>query len=115
MSDGGVLKVLSLGAGVQSSCLLLMAHHGEIERPGCVIFADTQAETQATYEYLNWLESVVTIPIHRKTKGNLEDNVLRAVGSSNWRLAQPLPQRIAPITHPEPASKAFLLEYAKLI
>ena len=36
------LRVLSLGAGVQSTTLALMAAHGEIgPMPDCAIFADT--------------------------------------------------------------------------
>ena len=41
MSDSGLIKVLSLGAGVQSSTVLRLAIHGEIERPDHVVFADT--------------------------------------------------------------------------
>ncbi|MEO3434477.1 hypothetical protein [Inquilinus sp. CAU 1745] len=42
------LRVLSLGAGVQSTTLALMAAHGEIEpMPDCGIFADTGWEPQA--------------------------------------------------------------------
>jgi 3'-phosphoadenosine 5'-phosphosulfate sulfotransferase (PAPS reductase)/FAD synthetase len=43
------LKILSLGAGVQSSTLLLMACKGIIEKPNLAIFADTGWESQATY------------------------------------------------------------------
>ena len=39
------MRVLSLGAGVQSSTLLLMACHGELELDAA-IFADTQWEPQ---------------------------------------------------------------------
>ena len=40
-----MLTVISLGAGVQSSVMALMAAHGEITpMPDCAIFADTQAE-----------------------------------------------------------------------
>lgn len=35
------LKILSLGAGVQSTTLLLLAERGELERPDRAIFADT--------------------------------------------------------------------------
>lgn len=35
------MRILSLGAGVQSSTLALMAEHGEIEKPDYAIFADT--------------------------------------------------------------------------
>lgn len=40
------VRVLSLGAGVQSSTLLLMAVHGEIQIDRA-IFADTQSEPAA--------------------------------------------------------------------
>jgi len=42
------LRALSLGAGVQSTTLALMAAHGEIgPMPDCAIFADTGWEPQA--------------------------------------------------------------------
>lgn len=38
-----MLRILSLGAGVQSTTMALMAAHGEIgPMPDCAIFADTQ-------------------------------------------------------------------------
>ena len=51
------LTVISLGAGVQSSTMALMAAHGEITpMPDYAIFADTQAEPDHIYEWLDWLE-----------------------------------------------------------
>jgi hypothetical protein len=39
------LRVLSLGAGVQSTTLALLAAHGEVgPMPDCAIFADTRWE-----------------------------------------------------------------------
>lgn len=60
------LRVLSLGAGVQSTTLALMAARGEIEAPDCAIFADTGDEPSAVYEHLAWLMSpgVLPFPIH---------------------------------------------------
>jgi len=47
------LRVLSLGAGVQSTTMALMAAHGEImSMPNCAIFADTGWEPKAVYEHL---------------------------------------------------------------
>lgn len=47
---------LSLGAGVQSSTMALMAAKGEITpMPDAAIFADTSAEPQAVYDWLDWL------------------------------------------------------------
>lgn len=68
-----MLRVLSLGAGVQSTTLALMAAHGEIEPPDCAIFADTQAEPASVYEHLRWLMSpnVLPFPVHVVTRGDL--------------------------------------------
>ena len=73
-----MLTVLSLGAGVQSTTLALMAAHSEITpMPDCAIFADTQAEPAAVYEHLRWLMSpnVLPFPVHVVTTGNLEEHV----------------------------------------
>lgn len=56
------LRVLSLGAGVQSTTLALMAARGEIEAPDCAIFADTGDEPAAVYEHLAWLMSPGVLP-----------------------------------------------------
>lgn len=75
--------VLSLGAGVQSSTLALMAAHGEVEpMPDAAIFADTQAEPQSVYRWLDWLEKELPFPVHRVTVGNLEERELRLVRSA---------------------------------
>ena len=58
-----MINVLSLGAGVQSSTMALMAAKGEITpMPDCAIFADTQAEPQSVYDYLDWLEKQLPFP-----------------------------------------------------
>lgn len=44
-------RFLSLGAGVQSTALLLMCLHGKVEADGA-IFADTGDEPRAVYEHL---------------------------------------------------------------
>lgn len=64
--------VLSLGAGVQSSTLALMAAAGEVgPMPDCAIFADTHGEPKAVYEWLDWLEKQLPYPVHRASKGDL--------------------------------------------
>src|SRR5579885_896147 len=75
------LRVISLGAGVQSTTMALMAAHGEITpMPDCAIFADTQSEPQAVYDHLKWLMSpnVLPFPIHVVTKGSLRAAILSA-------------------------------------
>lgn len=69
---------LSLGAGVQSTTMLLLAEHGVIPRPIAAIFADTQWEPRAVYEHLEWLEGITTIPIVRVTRGDLRENIMAA-------------------------------------
>lgn len=64
--------IISLGAGVQSSTMALMAAHGEITpMPDCAIFADTKAEPKSVYKWLDWLEPKLPYPVHRVTAGDL--------------------------------------------
>ena len=71
-------NVLNLGAGVQSSCLALMAAQGEITpMPDFAVFADTQAEPKSVYEWLDWLEMQLPFPVYRVTKGNLTNDSLK--------------------------------------
>jgi hypothetical protein len=71
-----VMRVLSLGAGVQSSTLALMIAAGEVPMIDCAIFADTQSEPRKVYEWLGWLEAQLPFPIHRVTAGSLKADVL---------------------------------------
>lgn len=71
------LRVLSLGAGVQSTTLALMAAHGEIgPMPDCAIFADTGDEKASTLRHLDWLRSgnVLPFPVHIVAKGERLSN-----------------------------------------
>jgi hypothetical protein len=68
--------ILSLGAGVQSSTMALMAAKGELPMPDCAIFADTQAEPKAVYEWLDWLENELPYPVYRVTAGSLTEKNL---------------------------------------
>ena len=70
-----MLRVLSLGAGVQSSTLALMIAAGELPMVDCAIFADTGAEPLGVYEWLDWLEKQLPFPVHRimHKAGLLED------------------------------------------
>lgn len=71
-------NVISLGAGVQSSAMALMAARGEIgPMPDFCIFSDTQAEPESVYKWLEFLESELPFPVYRVSKGNLTDDCLR--------------------------------------
>jgi hypothetical protein len=66
------LTVISLGAGVQSTTVALMATYGELTpMPDCAIFADTGWEPKAVYEHLAKLEKALPFPVHRVSAGNL--------------------------------------------
>lgn len=72
------IHIISLGAGVQSSTMALMAAAGEITpMPKCAIFADTQDEPQSVYEWLGWLTPRLPFPVHVVTKGKLSEQALK--------------------------------------
>ena len=75
VSDRESAYVLSLGAGVQSTALLLLAAEGRIPRFDFAIFADTGWEPRSVYEHLDRLESEVAKPagihIERVKHGNI--------------------------------------------
>ena len=78
---------LSLGAGVQSSTLALMYAVGELTpMPKAAIFADTQAEPQSVYTWLDWLEKQLPYPVHRVTRGSLADESLEMKEAEDGRL-----------------------------
>lgn len=121
MNESRPIDILSLGAGVQSSTLALMATEGLIldwddfhwkkiqelgggkkgerelmdsirvlggkdfdfneckvpRQPKAAIFADTQDEPKGVYRWLDWLESKLSFPVHRVTKGRLSDGTLK--------------------------------------
>ncbi|PYL33210.1 MAG: hypothetical protein DMF38_12480 [Verrucomicrobia bacterium] len=73
----GVIHIISLGGGVQSSTMALMAAHGDLTpMPEYAIFADTQNEPESVYSWLEWLDERLPFPIVRITKGCLRDAVL---------------------------------------
>jgi len=72
------LRVLSLGAGVQSTRLLLGILAGEFEPVDAAVFADTGWERKATYAHL-WRLAAHTagrIPVYVVAKGNLRADAL---------------------------------------
>ena len=74
------LRLLSLGAGVQSTTLLLLAAEGKLPGLDGAIFSDTGWEPAAVYEHLDRLEEEVArpagIPIYRVSSGRIQDDVL---------------------------------------
>ncbi len=53
------LRVLSLGAGVQSTTMALLALENALPKPDYAIFADTGWEPKRVYEHLDRLTEVL--------------------------------------------------------
>ncbi len=65
MRSPRTLTVISLGGGVQSSVMALMASEGAFDRvPDCAIFADTKWEPPSIYVHLEWLGSQLRVPLY---------------------------------------------------
>lgn len=88
------LRIISLGAGVQSSVMALMAAKGEIgPKPDAMIFSDTQWEPQGVYDHLDWLEAEITrltngqIPAYRVTAGNIREDAIAGTNTTGQKFA----------------------------
>ena len=83
-----MIRVLSLGAGVQSTTLALMAAAGEFADPlDGAIFADTQWEPAAVYRHLDWLERQLPFPVHRVSIGSIREAILNRRNTTGGRYA----------------------------
>jgi hypothetical protein len=74
------MRILSLGAGVQSSALLILAARGDLPKLDAAIFSDTGWEPADVYAHLDRLEKEIAqpagIPIYRVSSGNIRDDAL---------------------------------------
>lgn len=84
-----MLRVLSLGAGVQSSTMALMASRGEFDsRPDAAVFADTGWEPGAVYKHLEFLETVLPFPVIRARRSqSIRDGILARRNATGGRYA----------------------------
>ena len=103
-----MLEVISAGIGVQSTTMMLMAAHGEIEpMPDLAIFADTKGESAATYEHLEWLRSGNVLPFPLEVVSwfsNLEDDIFTHVAAGEDAGTSPIARGSmwrVPMTDPE--------------
>ena len=78
------LVVISLGAGVQSSTMAIMAANGELPKQDCAIFADTGYEPKAVYRYLEFLKKILPYPVYVVSKGNIRDDMIAARGTTDF-------------------------------
>ena len=88
--DGDIImKVISLGVGVQSTAMYLMSSLGRIDRADHAIFADPGAELPRTYEILellkDWAKDNNGIPIHVTDERNLLQDLLNQRNSKGQR------------------------------
>ncbi len=75
-----VLRVLSLGAGVQSTTVALMTTTGDLPPIDVAIFADTGWEPAAVYKHLAKLEAHMAehgTPVVRVRSGNIRDDHIK--------------------------------------
>lgn len=96
-----MICVLSLGAGVQSTAVLLMSCRGVLPKLDAAVFADTQWEPKAVYKHLAWLETEAKsygIPILRGTRGDLRQDAIdfrltggKAVGDPGYKRHASMP------------------------
>ena len=86
-----MMKVISLGVGVQSTAMYLMSSLGRIDRADHAIFADPGAELPRTYEILellqDWAKYNNGIPIHVTDEKNLYKDILNQKNSTGHRFA----------------------------
>jgi hypothetical protein len=83
------LRILSLGAGVQSTTLALMACQGTLPDLDAAIFADTGWEPPAVYRQVNNLDLKLRrsgVPLHRVNNGDLRRDTTtgRTDGKNNF-------------------------------
>ena len=77
--SGPTARFLSLGAGIQSSALLLLAVQGRIPAFDAAVFSDTGWEPTAVYSHLRRLERLAAaagIAVVRVSAGNIRDDAL---------------------------------------
>ena len=83
------LRVLSLGAGVQSSTLALMIEKGQVPMVDAAIFADVKGEPKAVYTHLDWLEKKLSYPVYRVTWRDLKQDILDAAKGKHKAFTAP--------------------------
>lgn len=86
--ENPTLRVLSMGAGLQTIMLAEAAERGDFgPKPDFAVFADTEGEPQWVYDQLDWIEGRVSFPIRRISRGNLEADLIAGVNATGQRYA----------------------------
>ena len=79
------MRILNLGAGVQSTALFLMILDGDLPPVDFAIFADTGDEPKVVYDHLAMLETLGGPEVVKVSRGNLGDNLVNGVNSTGQR------------------------------
>ena len=85
--------VLSFGAGVQSTALLLMSCRGMLPKLDVAVFADTQWEPDQVYEHLEWCKAHAAahgIPVVTVTGGDIRNQYLSGINEGKRFASIPL-------------------------
>lgn len=82
-----MIRILSLGAGVQSSTLALMIARGDLPMVDAAVFADTGWEPAAVYTWLDWLKGQLPFSVHMVSAGNIRADTLAKVTDPSRRVA----------------------------
>ena len=93
------IDIISLGAGKQSTYMLLTALQGNYKfMPEFAIFSDTGCEPDYVYDYLNWLTDYLKVnynfEIIKVSEGNLMNDTIEYLNGTRKRVAS-LPLRLA--------------------
>jgi hypothetical protein len=88
-----MINIISLGAGKQSSYMLLNALEGKYDFiPDLAIISDTGCEPKYVYSYLDWLKNYVkqkyNFDIITVTNGNIVTDTLEYIAGNRNRVAQ---------------------------
>lgn len=74
-----MINILSLGAGVQSSAIVYLAHAGKIPTYDKIYFADTGDEPQSVYDHVEYLKTLCEIEtVRTKSEKSLSEHLLDA-------------------------------------
>lgn len=103
------VHVISLGAGVQSSAMALMAAKGELTpMPAFAVFSDTRGEPSAVYRWLDRLERELPFPVLRVSAGDLAADTLAPISPKSGG-ADYIRSRIPAYVENPDGSKGMLL------
>jgi len=87
------LRIIAMGGGIQTTCMLLMHLHGEWHpEPDATMFCDLGWESQATYWNIAWLKIFAEskgFPFHWLDVTSLSDELIEAAEDRSHRIYTP--------------------------